>query len=857
MADENGNGIEKEEKIEQEIEQKEEERRKKDQIGNEKGVSGAEIVEEMEQSFIDYAMSVIVDRALPAVEDGLKPVHRRILYAMHAVGLDASKPTKKSATIVGEVIGKYHPHGDIAVYDSLVRMAQDFSLRYPLIHGQGNFGSMDGDRAAAYRYTEAKLSKIAEELLEDIEKETVKMNPNFDNSAEEPETMPAKLPNLLINGSTGIAVGMATNIPPHNLTEVCDAIIACINKPSILVEDLMEIVQGPDFPTGGFVTGEGVKEMYKTGKGKLIVRAKTSVEEHKGRPVIIVTEIPYMVNKAELVKEIARLATEKKLPDVYDLRDESSKGKVRIVIELKKDVDPKYTLNKLYTLTRLQHRFDANLLALVGGKPRILNLKDILQEYVKYRQLIVRNRSKFELKKAEDRLEIVLGLLIALKNIDKVVEFIKKSENVTAAHDGLMKKFDLTERQAKAVLELRLQQLTKLEDGKLRDEEKELKETIAYLKKILGNEQEILGIIKHEVSELKKKYGDERRTKVLKKVAEISEKDLIEKKDVAILITDGGYIKRMDVQAYREQKRGGAGVTGADLKEEDFVKKLITCSTHDYLLFFTSRGRVYWLKANDVPAAERQGKGKAIVNVLNLRDELITNVMAVKNFDSGYIMFATKLGIVKKLPLKDLAKPRNTGVRIMNLPADGSDVLINVKLVVDKQEVLLVTKKGQAVRFSSDEVRPMGRASYGVKGVELGNNDEVVSLESLPLDGKTTILTVTNKGFGKRSELEEYRKTARGSKGVITLKTNDKTGQVIASLSVDGKDSVIATTTKGMALRTSMKDLRVMGRATQGVHVIRLKDGDKVADIVKVPREDAPEAVAVGVENGEIKEEKK
>ena len=857
MADENGNGIEKEEKIEQEIEQKEEERRKKDQIGNEKGVSGAEIVEEMEQSFIDYAMSVIVDRALPAVEDGLKPVHRRILYAMHAVGLDASKPTKKSATIVGEVIGKYHPHGDIAVYDSLVRMAQDFSLRYPLIHGQGNFGSMDGDRAAAYRYTEAKLSKIAEELLEDIEKETVKMNPNFDNSAEEPETMPAKLPNLLINGSTGIAVGMATNIPPHNLTEVCDAIIACINKPSILVEDLMEIVQGPDFPTGGFVTGEGVKEMYKTGKGKLIVRAKTSVEEHKGRPVIIVTEIPYMVNKAELVKEIARLATEKKLPDVYDLRDESSKGKVRIVIELKKDVDPKYTLNKLYTLTRLQDRFDANLLALVGGKPRILNLKDILQEYVKYRQLIVRNRSKFELKKAEDRLEIVLGLLIALKNIDKVVEFIKKSENVTAAHDGLMKKFDLTERQAKAVLELRLQQLTKLEDGKLRDEEKELKETIAYLKKILGNEQEILGIIKHEVSELKKKYGDERRTKVLKKVAEISEKDLIEKKDVAILITDGGYIKRMDVQAYREQKRGGAGVTGADLKEEDFVKKLITCSTHDYLLFFTSRGRVYWLKANDVPAAERQGKGKAIVNVLNLRDELITNVMAVKNFDSGYIMFATKLGIVKKLPLKDLAKPRNTGVRIMNLPADGSDVLINVKLVVDKQEVLLVTKKGQAVRFSSDEVRPMGRASYGVKGVELGNNDEVVSLESLPLDGKTTILTVTNKGFGKRSELEEYRKTARGSKGVITLKTNDKTGQVIASLSVDGKDSVIATTTKGMALRTSMKDLRVMGRATQGVHVIRLKDGDKVADIVKVPREDAPEAVAVGVENGEIKEEKK
>src|SRR3989338_10422997 len=558
MAPKDANG-EKEDKIEQEILADEQKRREKEQIGSEKGVAAVEIVEEMEQSFIDYAMSVIVDRALPAVEDGLKPVHRRILYAMHAVGLDASKPTKKSATIVGEVIGKYHPHGDIAVYDSLVRMAQDFSLRYPLIHGQGNFGSMDGDRAAAYRYTEAKLSKIAEELLEDIEKETVKMNPNFDNSLEEPETMPAKLPNLLINGSTGIAVGMATNIPPHNLTEVCDAIIACINKPSILVEDLMEIVQGPDFPTGGFVTGQGIKDMYLTGKGKIVIRARTTVEEHKGRPVIIVSEIPYMVNKADLVKSIARLATEKKLPDVYDLRDESSKGKVRIVVELKKEVDSKFTLNKLYTSTNLETSFDANLLALVGNKPVVLNLKQIIEEYIKYRRLIVRNRSKFELKKAEERLEIVLGLLIAQKNIDKVVEFIKKSANATDAHDGLMKKFSLTDKQARAVLEIRLQQLTRLEEGKLRDEEKKLKEGISDLKKILGDEKEILKVIKREVQEFKTKYGDERRTRILRRVEEITEKDLIEKKDVVIMITNSGYVKRVDVKAYKEQKRGGAG----------------------------------------------------------------------------------------------------------------------------------------------------------------------------------------------------------------------------------------------------------------------------------------------------------
>jgi len=820
-------------KADEEAEEKEQKRREKGQI--EKGVEGAEIVEEMEKSYIDYAMSVIVQRALPSAEDGLKPVHRRILYAMHKIGLDPSKPTKKSAAVVGEVIGKYHPHGDLAVYDALVRLAQEFSLRYPLVHGQGNFGSMDGDAAAASRYTEAKLAKISQEMLGDIEKDTVSMIPNYDNSVKEPETLPAKLPNLLLNGTTGIAVGMATNIPPHNLTELCDAISLYIDKPKVEIDDLMEVVTGPDFPTGGFAMGPGIKDMYRTGKGRVVMRGKTASEEKKGKTFIVITEVPYMVNKAELVREIAKLATEKKLPDVSDLRDESSKKGVRIVVELKKGTDPKYTLNKLYKLTRLQSNFDANILALVGKKPRVLNLKDVVEEYVKYRKTVVVNRSKFDLKKAEDRLEIVLGLLKALKDIDSIVNFIKKSKNATEAHAGLMKKFGFSTRQAKAILETRLQQLTNLEKEKLNNEEKKLRETILELKKILGSEKEILKVIKREVADIKKNYGDSRRTRVLKRVEEIKEKDIIEKKDVVVMITNSGYIKRVDVKTYKEQKRGGAGVSGAGLKDEDFVKTMITCSTHDYLLFFTSRGRVYWLKANDVPAAERQSKGRSVANLLNLRDETIANVMAITNFETGYLMFATKKGIVKKLPTKDVSKPRSTGVRVINLPVDGSDEIINVEYVQDKQEVLLISKKGQAIRFNSDDVRSMGRASYGVRGIDLGKGDEVVSLAVLPMRGETTILTVTEKGYGKRSALGDYRKTARAGKGVINLKTTEKTGKVVSSLPMDDKDSVIFTTTKGMVLRTSMKNLRVMGRATQGVRVVRLKEGDRVAGMVKVP----------------------
>ncbi len=821
--------------VDEEAEIEERERRVKSQIGSEEGVEGAEIVEEMEKKFIDYAMSVIVDRALPSIEDGLKPVHRRILYAMHSIGLDSSKPTKKSAAVVGEVLGKYHPHGDLSVYNAMVRMAQDFSLRYPLVYGQGNFGSMDGDSAAAMRYTEAKLSKISKELLEDIEKETVKMNPNFDNSQKEPETLPAKLPNLLLNGATGIAVGMATNIPPHNLTEVCDAIIAYIKKPDITISELTEVITGPDFPTGGTISGSGIKEMYETGKGKIIMRAKSKIEESKGKEAIIITEIPYMVNKSELVKDIAKLATEKKLPDVSDLRDESSKKGVRIVIELRKGATSKYTLNKLYKLTRLQTNFDANILALVGKKPKTLNLKQVLEEYVNYRKIIVTKRSKFELKKAEDRLEIVLGLLMALKQIDEIVNFIKKSETAKEAHEGLMSKFKFTDRQSKAILETKLQQLTSMESQKLKDEEKKLRETILELKKILSSVEEILRVIREEVAQIKKDYGDERRTKVIKKVEELSETDLIEKKEVVVMRTDGGYIKRMDIKTYKEQKRGGSGVTGTGLKDEDFVRQLITCSTHDYLLFFTTRGRVYWLKANDIPAAERQSKGRAIANLLSLRDESIANVLALKDFEQDYFMFVTKLGIVKKLPLKDLSKPRATGVRTINLPLDNSDNLINVKRVSDKQEVLLITKKGQAIRFNSNDVRSMGRASYGVKGIDLAKGDEVVSIEALPLDLKTTILTVTSKGYGKRSELDAYRKTSRAGKGVINLKVTDKTGTVVSSRSVSDADSIIITTIKGMALRTTMKQLRVMGRATQGVRIVKLKEGDKIADIVKIP----------------------
>ncbi len=826
------------EETEEEIEEKEEKESKKEKTAEEKEkqtednkrIIPTEVSEEMKKAYLDYAMSVIVSRAIPAIEDGMKPVQRRILYSMHQMGLKPGSQTKKSARVVGDVIGKFHPHGDVAVYDAMVRMAQDFSLRYPLVYGQGNFGSIDGDPPAAYRYTEARLMPIAEELLEDIDKETVNFTPNFDNSLKEPDLLPGKLPSLMLNGATGIAVGMATNIPPHNLREVCDAISAYIKNPNITIEELCEIVTGPDFPTGGSIHGD-MLELYKTGKGKVLVRGRVSIENSKNKEVVVITEIPYMLNKTSLVEQIAELIQNKKLKDVSDLRDESSKGKIRIVIELRKGASPDFVINSLYKYTRLQDSFGVNFLALVGGQPKILNLKQVVEEYVKYRKIIITNRTKFELKKAKDRLEIVDGLLIALKNIDAVIDLIKKSKNVAEALEGLMKKFQLTKKQAQAVLETKLQQLTSLEHDKLKKEQEELKKKIEELEKILADIKEVLKIIVKEVNELRNKYGDNRQTTVLKRVSEISEKDLVQEKEVVVTITDKGYCKRMDTKTYKEQRRGGKGVIGSNLATGDFVKQLIICSTHDYMMFFTSRGRVLWLKAYDIPEAERYSKGKALINLLGLKDETVANVISVKTFEDDLFM-ATKKGIVKKISLANFSKPRASGIRAINLPPDNSDFLIGVEVVKKKQEVSLATKHGKAIRFNSDDVRESGRASYGVTGIKLENGDEVVSLGILNTEA---VLTITKNGYGKRTAVVDYRKTARAGKGVINLKVSEKTGDVVATISVDDKDSIIFTTAKGMVIRTSLKNIRVMGRAAQGVRIVKLQEGDYVTDMIKVP----------------------
>ncbi len=734
-------------------------------------------------------------------------------------------------------MGKFHPHGDMAIYDALVRMAQDFSLRYPLVHGQGNFGSIDADNAAASRYTEAKLSKIAVELLQDIEKETVKFVSNFDNSVEEPLILPGKFPNLLVNGSSGIAVGMTTDIPPHNLNEVCNGIIEVIDKPNTSIEQLIEIIKGPDFPTGGIIVGTGLENLYKTGKGSFVVRGKISEEEGKNRDMIVITEIPYQTNKAELVKQIAELARDKKLPDVSDIRDESSKGKVRIVIELKKGADPKFTVNRLYKSSKMQVKFDPVMVALVAGVPKTLNLKQLIEVYIDYRRKIVRKRTEFELKKAGDREHIVKGLLIALKNLESVIETIKKSKTAFEASESLQKKFSLTKKQAEAILEITLKQLTSLEHEKLKKEEKDLIELIDRLKKILADEKEILKIIKDELRELKKSYGDNRRSRIIKTIKEIEEKDLVQKQDVVITITDKGYIKRMPFRAYHEQKRGGRGVIGTELASDDFVKQLITCSTHDNLLLFTTRGKICWLKAYQVSEIQRYGKGQPVANLLNLKEDAVTSIIALQDF-KDYLFMVTKKGMVKKIRFELFSKPRNAGVRIINLPLDNSDSVMDVRRVVNSQEVMLFTKKGFAIRFNSDEVRDMGRTSYGVTGIKLTGNDEVVGMEIVSLDKKGTILTVTEKGYGKRSSIEDYRVTGRACKGVINLKISERTGNVVSTISADDKDNFVVSTKKGMVIRTNVRQIRVMGRATQGVRIIKLHEGDKVVDLVKLEKEE-------------------
>tara|TARA_Y100000034_G_scaffold44735_1_gene54980 strand:- start:874 stop:3426 length:2553 start_codon:yes stop_codon:yes gene_type:complete len=798
-------------------------------------VLGVEISREMKKAYIDYAMSVIVNRALPSIEDGMKPVHRRILFAMKVMGLEKGM-TKKSARIVGDVIGKYHPHGDTSVYSAMVRMAQDFSLRYPLVLGQGNFGSMDGDNPAAMRYTEAKLKKIAVELLEDMEKDTVEMLPNFDNSLKEPLVLPGKIPNLLINGASGIAVGMTTNIPPHNLTEVCDGIIATINNPKIDIEGLMKIIQGPDLPTGGQIIGENLKELYTTGRAGFIMRGKVKTEEKKGKELIVITEIPYQVNKSTLVMQIADLVREKKLTEVSDLRDESSKGKVRIVIELKKGANSQFTINRLFKSTKLQGRFDAVLVALENGVPKTFTLKQMIESYITFRRKIIRKRTQFDLDKAEKRLHIVEGLLLAQKDIDRIIETIKKSKTTTDAKENLIKKFKLSEKQAEAILEITLRQLTSLEREKLQKEEKDLIELITRLKKILGDEKEIYKLIKKDLEELKKNYGDDRRSKIIKSVKDIDEKDLVQKKDVIITITEKGYIKRMPFKTYNEQKRGGRGVIGAELSSEDFVKDLITCSTHDHLLLFTARGRIFWLKAYKVPEVQRYGKGQALVNLLNIKDDTVTNVIAVKKFED-FLFMATKKGQVKKIKLELFSKPRNAGVRIINLPADNSDEVVGVKRIEKGRDVMLVSKKGQAIKFSSDDVRDMGRASYGVTGIKMDGEDKVVSLEIIK-DPSSSILTITGKGYGKRSKVDDYRKTGRAGKGVINLKINDKTGDVVDTIDVNDGDKFVVSTKKGIVIKSSVKDIRVMGRATSGVRIIKLGADDRVSAIAKLVKDE-------------------
>jgi DNA gyrase subunit A len=803
------------------------------------------LTDEMQESYLDYAMSVIVARALPDVRDGLKPVHRRILYAMWDIGLKSSAKFRKSATIVGEVLGKYHPHGDASVYDSMVRMAQDFSMRYPLVWGQGNFGSMDGDSAAAYRYTEAKLKGIAEELLLDIDKDTVDFVPNFDGSHNEPLVLPAKLPNLLLNGTMGIAVGMATDIPPHNLGELCDGITYLIDNPKANVEDLMKYIKGPDFPTGGIIYDiKEIQRAYATGKGAIVMRAKAEIIEDKGGKFkIIVSEIPYRVNKAELIEKIAELARDKKIKDIKDLRDESSKEGVRIVIELKKDSYPKKILNQLYKLTSLQDTFHVNALALIDGlQPRVLTLKMILEEYIKHREIVIRRRTEFELKKAKERAHILEGLVKALNRIDAVISTIKKSKDREAAKINLMKKFKFTELQAVAILEMKLQQLANLERQKLVDELKEIKKLIEELEGILKSRTKILNIIKKDLAGLKEKYGDERRTEIVKSpVGEFSVKDLIPNEPTIVVVTRDGYIKRMPPETFKTQARGGKGVMGLTTKEEDIVEHFFTTNTHADLLFFTTSGRVFQLKAFEVPQAARTAKGQALVNFLQLAPhEKVTSVLDLTDLTGyKYLVLVTKKGLIKKVDIKEITKVRKSGLIAIKLKS--GDTLLYAKPSTGADEVVLVTNDGMSVRFREKDVRPMGRAAAGVRGIRLKGSDFVVRMdinEKGIKDASLDLLVVMKNGYGKRSGFGSYRLQSRGGTGIKTAKITEKTGKIIGARLINNKDldrDMIIISEKGQVIRLPLKSVSRLGRATQGVRLMSFKEkGDKVASITLV-----------------------
>ncbi len=797
-----------------------------------------DIQQEMKKSYIDYAMSVIVSRALPDVRDGLKPVHRRILYAMNELGLTPDKPHRKSARIVGDVLGKYHPHGDTAVYDAMVRMAQDFSTRQVLVDGHGNFGSIDGDSAAAMRYTEARMAKIALEMLRDINKDTVDFVPNFDESLTEPSVLPSRFPNILVNGASGIAVGMATSIPPHNLGEVIDGVVKLIDNPDIQLKDLMKVIKGPDFPTGATIMGKGgIKDAYATGKGRVTVRARATIEASSGsRHRIIVTEIPYQVNKAKLIERIAELVREKKIEGISDIRDESDRKGMRIVLDLKRDANPQVVLNLLYKHTQLQDTFSIIMLALVDGQPRVLNLKEILVHYLDHQKNVVRRRTIYDLNKAEERAHILEGLRIALDNIDRVIALIRGSKNDQVARDGLMREFGLTEKQAQAILDMRLRRLTGLEREKIDAEYKDLLEKIRYYRDVLEKEELLESVIKEELLEIKTKYADTRRTNIAPDAGEFNIEDLIEEQEVAITLTHLGYIKRVPADAYRSQRRGGKGVTALTTKTEDFVSDIFITSTHNYILFFTNRGRVYRLKAYEIPEAGRQAKGTAIVNLLQLSGgETITAVIPIRDFEEEkYMLFATKKGLVKKTPLSEYASQRKNGLQAIGL-MEG-DELIGVKLTEGSDHVILATKNGYSIRFGEEGVRSMGRYSRGVKGITLGSGDQVVGME-LAKEG-ADLLSVTVNGFGKRTDLEEYSLQNRGGKGIKTYRITSKTGELVGIKVVDEKDDIMLITKNGIVIRLNVSEVSRMGRITQGVTLMKFDKDQTLVSIAKIEADD-------------------
>jgi DNA gyrase subunit A len=796
-------------------------------------VLNVELKETMEKSYIEYSMAVIVGRALPDVRDGLKPVHRRILHSMNELGVFPDKQHRKSARIVGDVLGKYHPHGDSAVYDAMVRLAQDFSIRCPLVDGHGNFGSVDGDSAAAMRYTEARLSKIAMEMLRDINKDTVDFVDNFDGTEKEPSVLPSRFPNLLVNGSSGIAVGMATNIPPHNLGEVIDGTIMLIDNPDATVKDLMTKIKGPDFPTAGIILGkEGIREAYENGRGKIKVRAKAEIEEEKGRQKIIVTELPYQVNKAKLIEDIADLVKEKRIEGISDLRDESDRQGMRIVIELKRDANANVVLNLLYKHTKMQDTFGAIMLALVDGEPRHLNLREILYYYLEFQKDVIKRRTKFELDKAEARAHILEGLKIALDNIDEVIRIIRGSKNGEIAKTGLMTRFGLSEKQAQAILDMRLQRLTGLERDKIEAEYAELIKTINYLREVLENERLVLQIIKDELLEIKSKYNDPRRSKIEKNNDEIDIEDLIKEEEVAITITHAGYIKRLPIDTYRSQKRGGKGIQGLSTREDDFVENLYVTSTHDNLMFFTNLGRAYKLKAYDIPEAGRTAKGTNIVNILPLNPrEKIQAVLTVKEFDEDkFIMFVTKNGIVKRTPLDDLSNIRKSGVITINLKE--GDELISVKITDGNQKLVIVTQNGYAITFDENDVRCMGRSAAGVKGITLREGDIAIGAEVADINSE--LLVVSENGFGKRTKFTEYSVQGRGGKGLITYKVTSKTGNIVGAKTVTDSDELMIINSNGIIIRLEIKAISKTGRNTLGVTLMKTHGDEKIVSIAKI-----------------------